>query len=223
MKTCIFFILLLLSTQIQFAQTKHDTKEGTNEVFNIPEVGALIVQFKNIYKVQFVAPENVRQTHYKNIDLRKDDILMTVNGLSIKKIADLENAYSKLKIGQDLRLGIKRNKQTLVVDILKADPKDLPQKKSLPSYGQHSENKVLLSGLEVLIIKVNEKPMINKILTPDNYQIKKAGLSEGDLLTNMNGQTVQSFSQFKSSWESINPGQEVDLRFNKTKSVSFKK
>jgi PDZ domain-containing secreted protein len=223
MKTCIFLIILFLSSQFQFAQEKHDVKLETDEVFNLPEVGALIVLFKNTFKIQFVAPENVRQAPYKNIDLRKDDIIMTVNGQNVKKIAEIKNAYNKLKIGQDFRLGIKRNKQTLLVNILKADPKNLPQKKSFSPFDQHSDNKVLLSGLGVVIINVNDKPMINKIFNKDNEEIKKAGLSEGNLLTFMNGQAIKTFSQFKTSWESFSAGQDINLWFDKTKTVSFKK
>jgi C-terminal processing protease CtpA/Prc len=209
--------------QINFAQVKHDTKLESDEVFNLPEVGALIVQFKNTYKVQFVAPENFRQAPYKNIDLRKDDIIMTVNGQSVKKIEDIKNTYIKLKIGQDFRLGVKRNKLTLAFDIMKGDPKNFPQKKSLPPVVQHWDNKVFVSGLGVVIINVNDKPMLNKLVNKDNEVIKKAGLTEGDLLTNLNGQIVKSFGQFKSSWESISPGNDVNLQFNKTKYVSFKK
>jgi C-terminal processing protease CtpA/Prc len=222
MKTCIVIITLFLSTQIQFAQVKNNPKLATDEVFKLPEIGALVVQYNNSNKVQFVAPENARLADYKNIDLRKDDIILTVNGQSVKKIADIKNAYNNLQIGQSFKLGIKRNKQTLSVDIPKADPKNLPQKKTFSS-DKHSDNKILVTGIGVLIINVNEKPMINKLFKKDDEEIKKAGLSEGDLLTQLNGQSINTFTQFKSSWESINPGQDVNLRFNKTKSISFKK
>ena len=223
MKTCSFLIIVFLSVQIQFAQVKQDSKLGTDEVFNLPEVGALIVQFKNTNKVQLVAPENARLAQYKNIDLRKDDIILSVNGQHLNKIAEIKNAYYKLNIGQDFKLEIKRNKQTLYVDILKADPKILPQKKTFSPNEQHFDNKVLINGIGLLIINVNEKPMINKFFNKDNNEIKNARLSEGDLLTSMNGQPVKSFSLFKSSWESISVGQDVNLQFNKTKSISFKK
>jgi S1-C subfamily serine protease len=217
MKTYSFLIILFLSAQIQFTQVKSES----NEVFNLPEVGALIVQFKNTFKVQFVAPENVRQDQYKKIDLRKDDIILLINGKHINKFDELKSAYDKLKIGQEFKLGIKRNKQSLAVDIMKADPKSLPQKKSFVSLGQHSENKFLLAGIGLLIINVNEKPMINKMA--NNDQVKQAGLSEGDVLTELNGIQIKSYSQFKNTWESLGNGRDVTIRFNKTKSVSFKK
>ena len=223
MKTYTFLLFLFLTAQFQFAQVKNNAKLETDEVFNIPEVGALIVQFKNTFKVQFVSPPNVRLAPYKNVDLRKDDIILSVNGQSVKKIADIKNTYDKLKTGQDFKLGIKRNKLALSFDIYKADPKTLPQKKSFTPGDQHMDNKVHVTGLDIIIINVNDKPMLNKMFDKNNNEIKKAGLSEGDLLTNLNGQPVKSFGQFKSSWESIGSGQDVNLRFNKTKSITFKK
>ncbi len=163
MKSYIFVIALFLYAQIQFAQGKNDSKLETDEVFNLPEIGALIVQYKNTNKIQFVAPENARQSTYKNIDLRKDDIILTVNGQPVKRIADIKNAYNKLQIGQDFKLGFKRNKQTLTVDIMKADPKSLPPKKTFSHSDQHSDNKIFINGIGILIINVNDKPMINKL------------------------------------------------------------
>jgi len=223
MKTCLLLIMLFLAARIEYPQVNQSSKLGSDNVFNLPEVGALIVQFKNTNKVQLVAPVNFRLAPYKNIDLRKDDIILTVNGQTVKKIADIKNAYDKLQVGQDFKLGIKRNKLTLACDILKGDPKNFPQKKSFAPVDDHMKNKVLITGLDVLIINVNEKPMINKFMNKDNPEIKKAGLGEGDLLTQLNNQPIKSFNQFKSSWESLGSGQDVIIRFNNTKSISFKK
>jgi C-terminal processing protease CtpA/Prc len=223
MKRCfLFFAILFLSIQLNYSQEKHELKLNNDDTFRIPEVGAYIIRDKDNFKVQFVAPESVRLPAYKNVDLKKDDILMMVNGKAVKNLNDLKETYEKLKPGHDFKLEVKRGAKMILVNIKKADPKDLPQRKNVKLDDKRMENKVLLEGYGILIGKINEKPMIEKLFHEDNELVKKAGLQGGDLLTNINGQAIKTFNQFKIAYEIITPGQEVRIKFG-DKYISFKK
>ena len=62
---------------------------------------------------------------------------MMVNGKTAKKAADLHEVYDKLKTGDEFKLGIKRDNQMFILNIKKADPKDLPQRKIIMRKGKN--------------------------------------------------------------------------------------
>ena len=223
MKRCLlFFAVLLLSIPSYYSQGKPEMKFGADDPFDLREVGALLIKDKDKFKVQFVAPEDKRPHGYQNVDLKKDDIIMMANDKAIKKLSDLREIYEKLKVGKDLKLEIKRGGKLMSVSLKKADPKDLPQKRTVKKMDVSLiKDKVFLQGLGVQIGKINEKPMIEKI-HGDNEIVKKADLKGGDVVTNINGQQIKTFDQFKQAFESINTGQDVNIKFG-NKSISFKK
>ena len=222
MTRCLVLLALVFNfISSGYSQGKNEFKLNKEDIFKIPEVGAYIIKDKNNYKVQFVAPESVRLPDYKNVDLKKDDIIMIMNGKTIKKASDMNDIYEKLKPGNNIKLDVKRSGKMISVNLKKADPKDLPQRKIFKKADIKMIDKVFLHGYGVQIGKVNEKPMIEKI-NGDNDLVKKAGLKGGDVVTNINGQAIKTFSQFKSAFDSIGPGKEVIIRFS-NKSISFKK
>jgi PDZ domain-containing secreted protein len=222
MKKCLlFFAVLFLSVPSYYSQGKPEIKLNPDDPFDLQEVGALIIKDKDKIKVQFVAPENRRLKDYQNVDLKKDDFIMMVNGKAVKKLSDLRETYDKLKVGIDFNLEVKRGKQIIMVAIKKADPKDLPKKRVINPDNKRMENKILLEGTGILVAKINEKLMIEKLLM-DNDLVTKAGLKGGDLLTNINGQQIKTFIQFKNAYENIIPGQDVKIKFG-DKFISFKK
>ena len=223
MKSCLLiFIVILLSVPSNYSQGKPDIKFGADDPFDLQEVGAYIVRDKDKFKVQFVAPENRRLNGYQNVDLKKDDIIMTVNGKAVKKLSDLRETYDKLKIGKDFKLEIKRGGKLIAVSLKKVDPKYLPPKRvARINNAGWMKDKVFLHGCGVQIGKINEKPMIEKI-HGDNDLVKQAGLKGGDLVTSINGQAVKTFVQFKEIYDNIQPKQDVNIKFG-NKYISFKK
>jgi PDZ domain-containing secreted protein len=223
MKKCLLLLaILFLSVPLNFSQGKPDTKLNSDDPFDLQEVGAYIIKEKDKIKVQFVAPENKRLPGYQNVDLKKDDIILKVNGHDAKKISELKESYENLKVGKDLKLEVKRGKNIIMVAVKKADPKILPKRHAVNPDFKKMENKVLLEGYGILIAKINEKPMIEKLFMNDNALVIKAGLKGGDLLTNINGQQIKTFTQFKTIFDNLNSGQNVNIKFG-NKSISFKK
>ena len=76
MKSCLVLLaILFLFIPSDYSQGKHDLQMDKDETFHLHEVGAYIIKEKNKIKIQFLAPENFRLPAYKNVDLRKDDII----------------------------------------------------------------------------------------------------------------------------------------------------
>ena len=223
MKKCLLILaILFLSVPSVLSQGKPEIKLNSDDAFDLQEVGAFIIKEKDKIKVQFVAPENKRLPGYQNVDLKKDDFIMKANGKDVKKLSELKESYENLKVGKDLKLEVKRGKNIIMVAVKKADPKILPKRHAVNPDFKKMENKVLLEGYGILIANINEKPMIEKLLMDNNELVNKAGLKGGDLLTNINGQEIKTFIQFKTAYESLNPGQDVKIKFG-IKYISFKK
>ena len=223
MKKCLLlFAILFLCIPSVHSQGKPEIKLNSDDPFDLQEVGAYIIKEKDKIKVQFVAPENKRLNGYQNVDLKKDDIILKVNGHDAKKLSEIRETYENLKVGRDLKLEVKRGKNIIMVAVKKADPKILPKRHAMNPDFKKMENKVLIFGTGILIANINEKPMIEKLLLDNNELVIKAGLKGGDLLTNINGQQIKTFAQFKTAYENLNPGQDVNIKFG-NKSISFKK
>jgi C-terminal processing protease CtpA/Prc len=221
MKKCfLFFTIILLFSSSVYSQDKFKLNSN-DDTFKLREVGAYIIKDKDNFKVQFLAPEKFRLPEYKNVDLKKDDIILKINDRVVKKGTDLKETYDNIQPGNNIKLDVKRAGKMLTVNIIKAASKDLPQKKVLNLSDNKMVDKVLLPGYGVIIGKVNEKPMIEKI-DVNNDLVKKAKLKGGDVLTNLNGKSIKTFTAFKSAYDNIKPGEVVNIRFG-NKNISFKR
>jgi C-terminal processing protease CtpA/Prc len=132
MKRClVLLVILFLFVPSDFSQEKIEVQQTKDETFHLYEVGAYIMKDKGNFKIQFLAPEQFRIPAYKNVDLKKDDIILAINGKSVNQAGDFREVYEKLNPGKDIKLQIKRVGKIMNVTLKKADPKDLPKKGKL--------------------------------------------------------------------------------------------
>jgi len=122
----ILFVILMLLINVGFSQVMIKAKPG--EVFNFDELGAIVLLKDNKVMVEFVMPANGRNEKYKDVDIRKDDEILFVNGKKIKSTTELEKLYEETKIGDEIKLGIKREGELGLITFAKADEKSMPPK-----------------------------------------------------------------------------------------------
>lgn len=129
MKTlpAILIIFIILFSEASPQMKKIEIKSGS--IFDIPEVGAIIIKKNNQNVVEYIIPVENRPKEFKNIDLQTNDIILMINGKKADNLEECSEIYNNLKTGEDLRLGVKRGEQMFIVTIVKADPKDLPKLK----------------------------------------------------------------------------------------------
>jgi S1-C subfamily serine protease len=121
---------VLFFSAMSYTQGNKEQNINNDETFKLPEVEAFIIKDKANIKVQFLAPEKFRRAEYKNVDLKKDDIIIAANGKAVSKAGDLKEIYEKLKPGTDLKLEVKRGGKAVQVTIRKGAPKDMVREKS---------------------------------------------------------------------------------------------
>lgn len=151
-------IALVFITQ---AQQMVRIKAEPGKSFMINEIHAMLITDGEKTTVKFVAPLETRKPKYKEIDVQVDDEVIMVNGKKIKAAKDVEEAYKALKVGEILKLGIKRDGNAVLVSIEKADEKDMPKGMEIRrEIGPDGKEKVTDgNGKEIKVI--NGKAIIN--------------------------------------------------------------
>jgi PDZ domain-containing secreted protein len=138
-----------------FSQVKIQAKPG--ELFDLSELGAIILLKENKVIVEFVMPDQTRHADYREIDIRKGDEISYVNGKKIQSTVELEDLYKKTKIGDEIKLGIKRNENLGLITFKKADPESLPKRKMMKMTVKESDFSGEAKEVEINGKKYNAK------------------------------------------------------------------
>ena len=124
----IIAILFLITTQVyQAAQMKLEI-EG--DAFNLSELAAIIAK-QNDKVTVVMTRKDARPPAYQNIDLLSGDVILMSNGIKIKEVKQLEEIYKNLKIGEQLKIAIKRSDKPQMISFNKADPDKLPKRRMM--------------------------------------------------------------------------------------------
>lgn len=123
-------LLTLLIPVIMFGQMKR-VITNAGDIFEIPELGGLVLQEKDQLRVDNVISAEHRGKTYKNVDIKNGDIIMMMNGRKLDKARSASEIYENLKPGDEVKFGIKRGEQMFIASFKKADPKDLPKMKRM--------------------------------------------------------------------------------------------
>jgi S1-C subfamily serine protease len=93
----------------------------------IAELGALIFEKDSVLTVEHVMEAANRQKAYQKVDLKQDDVILMVNGKRARTADELSVILDSLPVGEDIKLGVRRDKAMQIVSFKKAAPEDLPQ------------------------------------------------------------------------------------------------
>jgi S1-C subfamily serine protease len=108
--------------------------EGTAMIAGL---GALIFEKDSVLTVEHVMEAANRPKAYQKVDLKQDDVILMVNGKRARTADELSMILDSLPVGEDIKLGVRRDKAMQIVSFKKAAPGDVPQIKmvmhTLPS------------------------------------------------------------------------------------------
>ncbi len=200
----------------------------TGDVLILQEIGAVILPEKDELRVEMVGPESSRPEGYKSIDLRKDDVILMLNGKKMTALKDLKDGYEALAIGADVKLGIKRDRQMMIVSFAKIDPAKLPKRamtmtvegKDGPVTSDSFEV-VRLEGAEGKIIPITElgliikedagKVLVAHVLPNSKEVFDKVVAQEGDQILELNGSKIGAVGEFELHYQKLAVGEIVGL------------
>ncbi len=242
------FLALSLTAAPVLAQQVKMFQAG--EVFNLPEIGAVVAQEDDQIKILAALPEDRRVKAYTGVDLQEGDLILFFNGKRLKSVKEFEQNYTALAIGDTVQIGLRRKDDRLIAAFAKADPKSLPtpQMKKLmigpdgrvtttdfsggtgPSVTKtldaNASEITPVMAMGTVIGSVDGKVKILDKLPIAVKELENVDLQEGDALQSLNGQKITTAGQFNEDFEKLAVGAKVELQFlrhGKTMTISFSK
>lgn len=104
---------------------------ATGPVQPVDEVGVIFAEKENGLIADLIFPEHALPQGYKPQGIAKNDVLVMVNGVSVKTADELKTAYDKVKVGETIKLGLKRGNEKMIASFTKIDPEKLPKRKMI--------------------------------------------------------------------------------------------
>ena len=197
------------------------------EVFMLNELGAIIVESDDGPKVEMVLPADQRPKDYRDVDLRAGDIIMMFNGSQTKTPNQISTAYEKLDAGAPIKLGLKRDKEMRIEELIKADPDKMP-KMMMKTVKVDDNDPVTATFLDIgIILKTKDAEIIIDDVLSEMKDKFTGSLPEiGDVISSLQGESIAQPSDLPQIYDKINTGEKVNVtvvRNGKEEIFSFTK
>ena len=119
--TVIFMVLPLAQAQTVI---RHRV-EG--DVFLLMELGVILTAKDNSVLVDRIMPVDMRPKENRKIEIKKSDEILMVNRKRVKSIEDFKAIYESASAGDEIKLGLKRESEMMLVAFKKADQSAQPR------------------------------------------------------------------------------------------------
>lgn len=125
---------------------------SADEAQIIDEIKGFALFENNKVIIGAIPPADQREKQYRNVDLQKDDEVVFVNGKKIKSISDFKKYYNEIKTGAEVKFGIRRNSQSMIITFTKAEPSKGNKKiMTITTDGKSSDVKAKVESGKVII------------------------------------------------------------------------
>ena len=230
-----FLVLLTgFSLQTSNAQVTMERRiEGGDGAFHLKEVQTILTSKDDTIKVMMVLPERLRPKGYGDIVLKENDEILMVNARRVKTVQKFEELYNALEIGGTLKMGIRRKGELMIESFKKIDPEDIPEGANImilndmPAEEGHEGGMVrnfTMAGGDSeemrpwfgtgLILGAEEGTLkIIRIMEGMTGALGKADVKEGDEITSLNGQKVETLDKFFEMYEKLDTGSKVEIEY----------
>ncbi|UCC81081.1 MAG: PDZ domain-containing protein [Candidatus Zixiibacteriota bacterium] len=201
------------------------------------ETGSIIVTDDDGLIIKMAGPKDARTKKYQDVDLHDSDRIIMLNGASVTTIQDFEDGYKAIEIGNDIELGVKRDKIMMIVSFPKADPDDLPKMQAMMISGEEGEIRSVetagdntnitaissegltnikpVPGAGILVAEKEGDVTVMMVLPNAADLMKKNRLEEGDIILSLQGREISSSEQFAVEFEEIPVGSKVSIKYSR--------
>jgi len=239
---------VMLLVEFAPAQIVRQIEGPAGEIFDIPEISAMIIGGEKELKIDFVAPKDMRLKGYEDVDVQEGDVVLLFNGKRTKTIAALKEAYEAAAIGDTMKVGIRRASEMFFVSFKKADPKTLPKRKividdgpegapphgegmatrtfTFKSAGENADGARPILELGILAGVADKKVKVLQKLSLPGNSAPAVDLQAGDFIEMLNNKTFSSADELADLLEKIPVGEKVELKYSrgeKSLNASFAK
>jgi len=204
--------LVLFTPTISFAQARTVQLLPDQDVFMLSELGAVIVDSENGPTILMVIPREKRTEAYRDVDLREGDTILMVNGKKITGARRLKEIYEGLKIGDELKLGIRRGKEMLIESVVKADPDKLPAQVMMLKGGEGSDDVATVMAAVGLILREDDGQVVIDDVLPGMEDKFTGGLPhKGDVIVKLQETSITGPGQLSEIYAKLKANDQVRL------------
>ena len=208
-----FLVVFAAPAQMRIIQSgpAGNVKTLKGDLFDIPELGAIIAKSDSgNLKVEHVMPAEARPKAYADVDIKPGDEILLLNGKRVKTIKEIEQSYTAVPVGGEVKLGIQRGQDMMISRFAKADPKDLPKRKMMIVTSDGPEGDIRpLPNLGVIMGKGKEGVVIKEMLENAVKPFTDAGVKSGDRLLSINGKEIKNLDDFTKEFSAVTPGSKM--------------
>lgn len=204
--------------------------------FFLKELGTVLIENEDGLIVKFAGPDNMRELEYKTVDLQKGDLILMLNGKSATTVKELEDGYLVIESGDDVELGIRRDKEFMIVSFPRgdegadehlitistgsgdcspeADGGAISSEKLLV-LSPNEDGSSMIALLEAGLLLEEEKgEIVLKMILPGAQDLEGGkSLKEGDLLVSIQGKSVDDIKDFFELYDDLEPNTVVRIVF----------
>ena len=244
--TQIVSILFAVITAVMFTCTdpvqgqsfSFTTNSDEGEIFMLQEMGGIIQVTDKGATVQMIMPAEQRSEKYQDVDLKIGDIIKMVNGKKIDSAESLQKLYDDLKVGDEIKAAIMRDKVVHIISFPKGekDPNMMMQTVTIDGNasgeGEMKINEVtkpraFLGSAAIVqeagLILGNSEDNLTVVGTMNMGEDlrQKAGIVEGDQVAKIQDKAVSTVDEFNAVYESVKAGEQVRIDFAQKDGVKF--
>ncbi len=151
MKKMFLIIGLLIICRTNLITAQEFKMINADEAQMIDEIQGFAIKENNKVLVGFIPPFEQRAKEYQKLDLQKDDEILFVNGKKVKSMSDFKKYYGELKPGDEVKFGIKRNHQPMIVTFKKCKVSKGMKIMTITSDEKVSDGKAKIEGGKMII------------------------------------------------------------------------
>lgn len=204
-------LLISIVLGIQAQQIVRKLSKGGG-VFNLPEIGGIILGENGKVFFDMMMPAEARKAEYKALDIKKNDALLMMNGKKITSVKEVEGMYNNTKTGEEVKFGLSREGKNFLVSFKKGAPSQLQGMRTvIKSSDGAGKNFSAIEEIGVLTEEKDGKVVVTEILPFAADALKNSGAKAQDALISINGAKTKSVKEVKQQLEKIKEGEKFTL------------
>ncbi|MFC2173951.1 PDZ domain-containing protein [Acidobacteriota bacterium] len=206
--------------------------EDAGDIHFLKELAAVLAGGENGIDVMHVLPGDMRPKGYEDVDLQQQDKILMMNKKRIKSIEAFKEVYDSIEIDGQVKLGIRRGKEMMILSFKKADPEKLPAgqvkmqigaqgepgegggkviKQTFTMGGEGGENMKPLAGTGLIVGEEEGRFKVMHKIEGMTDALKDVDIQQGDTIAAVNGETPDTLDKLVEIYGNIETGKEVRL------------
>jgi S1-C subfamily serine protease len=202
-------------------------KVEPGDIVIIDGLGAVIEKDGDGPVVRMVPPPEQRAKGYQTVDVAEGDIILMINGKRVATPTDVRIVIDSLEVGDEIKLGVKRGREILIVSLPKAEASTGMVRRIVMTAGdEDSEGEEGGTVREIVTIGGDAVPVIDAalLLTDVDGALEVVALIDnlvenidgyvpqpGDRITAVQGAEVSSVEDFQAAMAELETGSEVEV------------